>query len=278
MASTWTLAPALSALIREVNARWPHRSKASDGTIGDTAHAARKSEHNPDAKGVVRAVDITVAGIDKAALLKAVIGDSRVHYVISDRKIYSRSNSWAPRAYTGANPHDKHVHISLRNRTSESADWATVNKAAADTSSWGIASSSSSSSGPSSSSSSTTSNKPTTSKPSMSTKPKLVGTVSVSDLKAARYADPPKTGTPLGKHADQVFTMETALVKTGWIKPGLADGHFGTATVGDGSSGFGGTTGFQRKHSGAVKPDGWLGKKELRLLFRLAGMSVQVVD
>lgn len=138
MASTWTLAPALSALIREVNARWPHRSKASDGTIGDTAHSARKSEHNPDAKGVVRAVDITVAGINKAALLKAVIGDSRVHYVISDRKIYSRSNRWTPAAYYGANPHDKHVHISLRNRTSESADWATVDKAAADTSSWGV--------------------------------------------------------------------------------------------------------------------------------------------
>lgn len=138
MASTWTLAPALSALIREVNARWPHRSKASDGTIGDTAHSTRKSEHNPDAKGVVRAVDITVAGIDKAALLKAVIGDSRVHYVISDRKIYSRSNRWTPAAYYGANPHDKHVHISLRNRTSESADWATVDKAAADTSSWGV--------------------------------------------------------------------------------------------------------------------------------------------
>lgn len=138
MASTWTLAPALSALIREVNARWPHRSKASDGTIGDTAHSTRKSEHNPDAKGVVRAVDITVAGIDKAALLKAVIGDSRVHYVISDRRIYSRSNRWTPAAYYGANPHDKHVHISLRNRTSESADWATVDKAAADTSSWGV--------------------------------------------------------------------------------------------------------------------------------------------
>lgn len=138
MASTWTLAPALSALIREVNARWPHRSKASDGTIGDTAHAARKSEHNPDSRGVVRAVDITVAGIDKAALLKAVIGDSRVHYAISDRKIYSRSNGWTPAAYYGANPHDKHVHISLRNRTSESADWATVDKAAADTSSWGV--------------------------------------------------------------------------------------------------------------------------------------------
>lgn len=138
MASTWTLAPALSALLREVNARWPHRSKDSDGTIGDTAHAARKSEHNPDAKRVVRAVDITVAGIDKAALLKAVIGDSRVHYVISDRKIYSRSNGWTPAAYYGANPHDKHVHISLRNRTSESADWATVDKAAADTSSWGV--------------------------------------------------------------------------------------------------------------------------------------------
>jgi hypothetical protein len=32
----------------QVNKRWPTREKASDGWIGDRAHASRKSDHNPD--------------------------------------------------------------------------------------------------------------------------------------------------------------------------------------------------------------------------------------
>lgn len=109
-------------------------------------------------------------------------------------------------------------------------------------------------------------------------KPKLVSTVSVAALKAARYADPPKAGTPVGQYADQVLTLETALAKTGWLRSQYVDGHYGSTTVGDGSSGYGGTTGFQRKHSGTAKPDGWLGAKELAKLFRLAGMNVRVTD
>lgn len=109
-------------------------------------------------------------------------------------------------------------------------------------------------------------------------KPRIVGTVSVSALKSARYTDPPKPGEPLGKYADQVFTLETALARTGWIRQSSVDGHYGTSTVGNGSSGIGGATGFQKKHSGTRNPDGWLGKKELTLLFKLAKMSTKVVD
>ena len=109
-------------------------------------------------------------------------------------------------------------------------------------------------------------------------KAREVGTVSVSNLKAARYNDPNKAGTPLGQYANEVYTMELALARTDWIKPELVDGHFGTGTVGDGSAGFGGTTGFQKKHSGARNPDGWLGLSELRLLFKLAGMSKTVTS
>ncbi len=105
---------------------------------------------------------------------------------------------------------------------------------------------------------------------------KVVSTVSVAHLKQARYSDPPKSGSPAGPYANEVFTMETALAKTGWLDWKHVDGHFGTKTVGDGSLGIGGTTGFQRKHSGAAKPDGWLGSRELTKLFRLAGMSVKV--
>ena len=118
--------------------------------------------------------------------------------------------------------------------------------------------------------------KPAENKPvTPNTGPKLVSTVSISDLKKARYADPPKKGTPYGPYADQVFTLETALVKTRWMRAEDKDGHYGTRTVGDGSSGYGGATGFQVKHSNATDPDGWLGEKELNLLFKLAKMNTK---
>lgn len=100
---------------------------------------------------------------------------------------------------------------------------------------------------------------------------KLVNKVSVANLKKARETEPQKKGTPVGPNADEVYTMEVALAKTGWMPAAQVDGHFGTATVS-------GTTGFQRKHSGTQKPDGWLGKKELTRLFQLAKMNVTVVD
>ena len=99
----------------------------------------------------------------------------------------------------------------------------------------------------------------------------MVGAVSVKALKAARDADPSMTGSPLGVYANQVYTLETALAKTGWLDKRYVDGHYGTTTVAA-------VQGFQRKHSGSSKPDGWMGKLELGLLFRLAGMKIAVVD
>lgn len=43
----WTLARSLDQLRGEINRRWPDRSKVSDGTLGDRAHAARKSDLSP---------------------------------------------------------------------------------------------------------------------------------------------------------------------------------------------------------------------------------------
>lgn len=138
--SSWRLAPSLAVLRDEVNRRWPQRSKRSDGTIGDAAHSARRSEHNPDGLGIVRAIDITAAGIQPMTLVQAAIGDPRVHYVIFNRQIWSRAHGWRPRRYTGANSHTQHVHISIRNATAERASAAVRAAAAADTSPWGIAS------------------------------------------------------------------------------------------------------------------------------------------
>jgi hypothetical protein len=116
------LAPALVRLRAEVDRRWPTRSKASDGWLGDAAHAARVSDHNPDGKGEVHAIDVTAAGIDVAVLLRAAIGNPAVWYVIHDGHIWSRTYGWAKRVYTGPNPHRHHVHISIR-YTAAAENW-----------------------------------------------------------------------------------------------------------------------------------------------------------
>ena len=137
---TWTLAPALKQLMNEVNAAWPNRSREWDGTIGDYLHSLTTSEHNPydeygkkDPDGVVRAVDITAQGIDVPTLLGAAIGDPRVHYVIYRGRICSRTYRWTWRPSKG---HEHHVHISLRNNTSERCDPATVLAAQKNTRPW----------------------------------------------------------------------------------------------------------------------------------------------
>ena len=120
MADSWYLAPALDVLRAEVDTRWPGRSRASDGTIGDTAHQATRSDHNPNDRGSVDAVDITAAGVHVPTIITAVQRHPSAHYWIWQRTIADRDDGWKPRAYTGTNPHDKHVHVSIRQtRTAE---------------------------------------------------------------------------------------------------------------------------------------------------------------
>lgn len=115
----WKLAPSLVQLLSQVNAKWPTRSKSSDGTIGDTAHSSRASDHNPDGRGYVCALDIThdpLHGLDSEKLAEALRGtrDERIKYIISNRKICSPDReNWTWRPYKGANPHNHHVHISV---------------------------------------------------------------------------------------------------------------------------------------------------------------------
>lgn len=142
--TAWYVAPALLALRDEVNAAYPGRDKASDGTIGDPSHAARDSDHNPDwssvPPGVVRAMDLDSDGTPGELtdlvrdVLTATIGDARVWYVIWNSKLYSRTFGWSPRVYHGSNPHDHHVHVSLQGMNGISQ--ATAHTLAFDTSTW----------------------------------------------------------------------------------------------------------------------------------------------
>jgi hypothetical protein len=124
----WRLAGSLVVLFDEVNRAAPNRSKASDGTIGDEAHATRDSDHNPyiidsNGMGVVRAANIThdpgsgcnCRIIAERARKLGANGDPRIRYVIFEGKIASASSSpaWAWRPYGGSNGHYMHVHVSV---------------------------------------------------------------------------------------------------------------------------------------------------------------------
>lgn len=114
------LAPALLTLYEQVNVLVPHRATSSDGSIGDTAHASRKSDHNPNSDGIVCALDLThdpKGGFDSykfADFLKSK-NDNRINYLISNGRIWnSGTSAWD--AYHGTNPHNQHVHVSVEQR------------------------------------------------------------------------------------------------------------------------------------------------------------------
>lgn len=132
---TWHLAPCLDTLRKQVNEAYPGRDKTSDGTIGDAAHSARDSDHNPDADDVVCAIDLTddetAPGMDADTLADQVMTEQmalpadrrRITYVINDgiiRRTYDRPatstrpflKAGTPETYTGPNAHLKHAHFS----------------------------------------------------------------------------------------------------------------------------------------------------------------------
>ncbi len=119
----WRVAKSLEVLRDQMNAAHRRRRKENDGTIGDAAHQARTSDHNPwvrdGAVGVVTALDIThdpAHGVDTYAMAETLRlnRDRRIKYVISNRRIFSSQvHAWEWWPYAGPNPHDGHVHISV---------------------------------------------------------------------------------------------------------------------------------------------------------------------
>jgi hypothetical protein len=115
----WRLAKSLATLRAQIDKRWPHRDRKSDGTIGDTRHQAKgtKSDHNPNKAGVVTAFDVTrdaKHGPDLKKLIPLLLKDKRTKYLIHDRHIYAPAiQGGKARPYTGKNAHKQHLHISV---------------------------------------------------------------------------------------------------------------------------------------------------------------------
>lgn len=139
----WILVPCLVQLRTEFNTIAPARDKASDGTIGDPAHAEHVSDHNPDESGKVpirdadrlnevHALDIDkdlrTPGLNMEKVVQFILSrcragqERRLRYIIFNRRIWEASNRWRERTYRGPNAHDQHAHFSSSYETAKEAD------------------------------------------------------------------------------------------------------------------------------------------------------------
>jgi hypothetical protein len=103
--------PAALAALRDMDARWPARSKVTDGIMGDERHQA--DPQNAHVLG--NAVDITndpASGAGGQTVAELALADTRSRRVIWNRQVNSKDpRGWHP--YTGSDPHLSHVHVEI---------------------------------------------------------------------------------------------------------------------------------------------------------------------
>ena len=123
---SWKPVAGATVLRDQINKRWPDRDKRSDGILGDAAHSARISDHNPDSNGYVHALDIDEdlkgSKNDNVWLADQIIayarmrrgGSSRLKYVVYEDQIASGSYEKHFWTWRGDNfGHQMHMHISF---------------------------------------------------------------------------------------------------------------------------------------------------------------------
>ena len=109
--------PAAIAVLRQATKISPSRMKASDGLLPSKEHQAQNpnSDHNTGL-----AVDLThdpARNIDCHDIYEQLKRDKRVKYLIFKGQIWMPGRGDKP--YTGSNPHNKHLHISIKDNCGE---------------------------------------------------------------------------------------------------------------------------------------------------------------
>lgn len=110
------IAPTLARCRTALDKEWPLRDRRSDGWIGDSNHVP-PSDHIPNGRGMVDALDVDSDGIHVPTVLAAMITHPATNYVIHNRRIYQDTAQNQPRTYTGSNPHTGHIHCSIHQST-----------------------------------------------------------------------------------------------------------------------------------------------------------------
>lgn len=120
-----TLAKSIITLRNQVNKAHPNRSKASDGTWPSSQHRKQNPHSDHDLGNALDLTNDPAHGFssEKFAEHLRQSRDPRLKYVISNRKIASAKTGWRWAKYNGANPHDKHVHVSVNRSNDSDKPW-----------------------------------------------------------------------------------------------------------------------------------------------------------
>lgn len=133
--AAWRPVAGITTLRKQIDKRFPKRDKSSDGVIGNREHAARVSDHNPDSRGLVHALDIDAdfgpPGADYAQKLanqlvayaaSGLPGSNRIKYVVFNDRIASGTYENSMWKWRGSGyGHRHHVHVSFTTKGENNA-------------------------------------------------------------------------------------------------------------------------------------------------------------
>ena len=136
----WRVVKALDRLNVQIRAACPRAvppatPASSWGSIADSAHDPT-SDHYPHYYGALGSIAVVCArdfphapalGLDAHAIAERIrlSRDTRVGYVISNRRITGPNHGWRWDPYSGSDPHDTHIHVSSVHTASadNTRDW-----------------------------------------------------------------------------------------------------------------------------------------------------------
>jgi len=131
----WRPVAGITTLRNQINKRWPKRDKRSDGIWGNKDHQARISDHNPDSRGLVHALDID-ADLDPkdpgaaqrlanqivAYAASGIPGANRIKYVVFNDQIASGTYANSMWKWRGSGyGHMHHIHVSFSTKGENNA-------------------------------------------------------------------------------------------------------------------------------------------------------------